>query len=157
MLFQKMGVAATFLVALGAQLAAQDKIVATLNAPERSEALKASKDPEFVLRNFKTMSIVTRHVKSFSVNDLTAALERTAGFKDLGITIVDDPHLADVVLDVSYTFAWDYPFQLRHQNTTMVLLAGTGYGPFSGQLGATSVAWEFVRLAKRGRKAPANP
>ena len=66
----------------------------------------------------------------------------------MNITIVDDPRVADVVFEVTYTFAWDYPFELRHQNTTAVLLAGKGEGPFSGPLGAADVAYEFVRLAK---------
>ena len=37
----------------------------------------------------------------------------------------------DVVLDVTYTFAWDYPFELKDRSTSMVLLAGKGSGPFS--------------------------
>jgi hypothetical protein len=67
---------------------------------------------------------------------------------------VDDPAVADVVLDVGYTFAWDYPFSLKHQNTSVVLLSGKGSGPFSGPRGATSVAGELVKLLKPYRVAP---
>jgi hypothetical protein len=79
---------------------------------------------------------------------------RNGDFAKLNIRIVDDPKVADVVLKVTYTFAWDYPFVLRHQNTSMVLLAGKGEGPFSGPLGAADVAWEFVDKMKgyRGEK-----
>jgi hypothetical protein len=52
------------------------------------------------------------------------------------------------VLDVGYTFAWDYPFELKHQNTTLVLASGKGIGLFSGVVGATSVADEFVKIVK---------
>ena len=66
----------------------------------------------------------------------------------------------DVVLDVTYTFAWDYPFELKDRSTSMVLLAGKGSGPFSGPAGATSVAKELVKLASpternTGRTSPA--
>jgi hypothetical protein len=64
--------------------------------------------------------------------------------------IVDDPALADVELEVGFTLAWDYPFHLKHQNSTMVLRAGKGYGTFPGPLGV-SVGWEFVQILKRSR------
>ncbi len=84
---------------------------------------------------------------------MKAALHRNPDFEKLNIHIVDDRRVADVVFSVTYTFAWDYPFELRHQNTTMVLLAGKGEGPFSGPLGAADVAREFVELAKPWRTA----
>ena len=71
--------------------------------------------------------------------------------------MVDDIKLADTVLIVSYTFAWDFPFQLKHQNTSTILLAGKGYGPFSGIAGAISVAKEFVKLVEPYRVAPEAP
>ena len=64
----------------------------------------------------------------------------------------DDPRVADTVLKVSYTFAWDFPFELLHQNTTIVLLSGKGEGPFSGPLGAADVARNFVNAAKTWRE-----
>ena len=49
---------------------------------------------------------------------------------------------------LSYTFAWDYPFTVKHQNTSVVLLTGKGVGPFSGPAGAASVATELVKALK---------
>ena len=94
------------------------------------------------------MFVRAERAQYFGSDQLKAALGRNRDFALLEIRIVDDPKLADVVLDVGYTFAWDYPFELKHQNTTTVLLAGKGSGPFSGPAGAASVASEFVRLAK---------
>jgi len=54
---------------------------------------------------------------------------------------------------VNYTFAWDYPFALKHQNTSVVLLSGKGSGPFSGPAGATSVASELVKALQPYRVA----
>jgi hypothetical protein len=122
------------------------------NAPDQSDQLKNAKDQESILRNFKTMYVMTsRDVKFFDAALMKAALKRNADFQKLDIRIVDDRDVADTVLVVSYTFAWDYPFELRHQNTTTVLLAGKGEGPFSGPLGAADVARQFVKAAKPWR------
>ena len=121
---------------------------ATPDAPEKSELLKNAKDPDFILRNFKTMWVDARDAQYFGTTQLKAQLARNPGFAALNIRMVDDPKVADVILTVGYTFAWDYPFQVKHQNTTTVLLAGKGEGPFSGILGAADVAEEFVRIAR---------
>jgi hypothetical protein len=126
----------------------QESSNAALDVPEKSEVLKSSKDRDAILRTFKTMFVKADRATYFGSDQLKAALGRNKDFKLLNIRVVDDPKLADVVLDVGYTFAWDYPFELRHQNTTTVLLAGKGSGPFSGPAGAASVANAFVKLAK---------
>jgi S1-C subfamily serine protease len=128
---------------------------ATPEAPEKSDLLSASKDPDFILRNFKTMYVEARGAQFFGSDQMKTALGGNKEFANLNIRIVDDRRVADTVLEVGYTFAWDYPFELKHQNTTVVLLSGKGVGPFSGVAGAASVASEFVKLAKpyrSGRK-----
>jgi hypothetical protein len=125
---------------------------ATPDATEKSELLKNSKDPEFILRNFRTLYVDAREAQYFGSDQMKAALGRNPEFAKLKIWIVDDPRVADVVLSVSYTFAWDFPFQLRHQNTTTVLIAGKGEGPFSGPLGAADVARQFVNKVKTYRE-----
>lgn len=122
----------------------------------RSEILK-SKDSDFILRNFRTMFVDTQKAQFFGHHQMQAALARNKDFAALRISIVDDPRLADVILEVSYTFAWDYPFSLKHQNTSMELLAGKGYGPFSGPAGAASVAQQLVKLLKPYRSPPPTP
>ena len=95
----------------------------------------------------------------FKADQIKAVLGQNKEFDTLKITIVDDRAVADVVLDVSYTFAWDFPFAVRHQNTSMVLVSGKGYGPFSGPAGAMSVASELVKALKpyRGSTKPSAP
>jgi len=126
---------------------------ATPEAPEKSDLLSASKDRDFILKNFKTMYVEARGAQYFGSDQMKAALGRNKDFAKLNIQIVDDRRVADAVLEVGYTFAWDYPFELKHQNTTMVLLSGKGTGPFSGPAGAASVAAQFVKLAKPYRIA----
>jgi hypothetical protein len=122
-------------------------------APDQSEQLKNANDADFIRRNFKTMVVVTKGFDFFDAYQMKAALRRNPDFQKLHIEIVDDRSVADTVLIVTYTFAWDYPFELLHQNTTTVLLAGKGEGPFSGPLGAADVAREFVKAAKPWRTA----
>src|SRR5262245_20512990 len=131
--------------------------VSTRAVPEKSELLAASKDPELILRSFKTMLVDASRATYFKTDQMKAALGRNKEFGALKITLVDDPAVADVVLDVSYTFAWDYPFTVRHQNTSVVLVSGKGTGPFSGPHGATSVASELVKLLRPYRVTVQQP
>ncbi len=122
----------------------------------RSEVLK-SKDKVFILRNFRTMCVDTRKAEFFGNRQMQAALLRNKDFAGLNVSLVDDPNLADVVLVVEYTFAWDYPFTLRHQNTDMILLAGKGLGAFSGPGGAADVARKLINLLKPYRTSTPVP
>lgn len=121
---------------------------ASRRAPEKSELLATAKDPETILRNFRTMLVDASRATHFGTAQMKAALGKNKGFQALRISMVDDPAVADVVLTVNYTFAWDFPFALKHQNTSLVLLSGKGIGPFSGPKGASSVASELVKALK---------
>ena len=114
--------------------------------------LKNSKDHDYILRKFHTMYVDARDAQYFGSDQMKAALGNNEDFAKLNIHIVEDARVADTVLTVGYTFAWDYPFALRHQNTTMVLVSGKGEGPFSGPLGAADVARQFVNQIKAWRE-----
>ncbi len=126
----------------------------TRSAPEKSDLLATSKEPEYLLRSIKTMMVDASRAKFFGDEEMKGALGDNKLFRTLGLTIVDDPAVADVVLMVSYTFPWNYPFSLKHQNTSMVLLSGKGSGPFSGSVGAKSVANDLAKLLRPYRVAP---
>ena len=128
---------------------------ATRGGPEKSDQLAASRDPDVILRSFKTMLVNASDARYFKTDQMKGALGRNKDFVALKISIVDDPSVADVVLDVGYTFAWDFPFALKHQNTSVVLVSGKGTGPFSGPKGAASVASELAKALKPYRTAPA--
>jgi hypothetical protein len=130
----------------------EPKLHANPDASDPSVLLKNSKDHDYILRNFHTMYVDARDAQYFGSDQMKAALGNNEDFVKLNIHIVEDARVADTVLTVSYTFAWDYPFALRHQNTTMVLASGKGEGPFSGPLGATDVARQFVNAVKAWRE-----
>jgi hypothetical protein len=98
------------------------------------------------------MYVDARDAQYFGSDQMKAALGANGDFAKLNIHIVEDARVADTVLTVGYTFAWDYPFALRHQNTTMILVSGKGEGPFSGPLGAADVARQFVNQVKAWRE-----
>jgi hypothetical protein len=120
----------------------------TRSAPEKSDSLATSKDPQYILRNFRTIVVDASRAKYFGNAQMKGALGQNKDFVALKLSLVDDPSVADAILEVGYTYAWDYPFSLKHQNTSVVLVSGKGTGPFSGPLGATSVAIELVKLLK---------
>ena len=121
---------------------------ATRQGPEKSELLASSKDPVVILANFRTMFVDASRAAYFGTAQMKAALGENKAFQSMKVSIVDDPGVADVVLTVNYTFAWDYPFVLKHQNTSVVLLSGKGVGPFSGPAGASSVAGELAKALR---------
>ena len=130
----------------------EPKLHANPDASDPSVLLKDSKDHDYILHNFQTMYVDARDAQYFGSDQMKAALGKNEDFAKLNIHIVEDARVADTVLTVGYTFAWDFPFALRHQNTTMVLVSGKGEGPFSGPLGAADVARQFVNAVKAWRE-----
>jgi hypothetical protein len=152
------GVADPVIASMLATARAQSNAPTPAAAPvvaEKSDSLADAKEPDAVLRGFKTLLVDASRAQFFGSDQMKAALGKHKGFETLRITIVDDRSVADAVLEVSYTFAWDYPFSLKHQNSSVVLVSGKGTGPLSGPGGAASVASEFVKLLRPYRTAPA--
>jgi hypothetical protein len=151
------GVSDDLIVAMQAKMRSIEKggvgQSAGVSAREKSDLLANSKDPDVILRSFKTMLVDASRATYFGTAQMKAALGKNRGFQAYRISLVDDPAVADVVLTVNYTFAWDYPFALKHQNTSLILLSGKGSGPFSGPAGAASVASELVKALKPYRSA----
>jgi hypothetical protein len=116
----------------------------------------APQDLEVMLRDFRTMGVNATAARFFANDQMKAALHGNKDFAALQIMIVDDPGVADVILDVGYTFAWDYPFSLTHRRRSIVLVSGKGVGRFSGPAGAESVTRELVALLKPYRPSARN-
>jgi S1-C subfamily serine protease len=126
-------------------------------ATVEKQDLGTSRDRDYILRHFSTMYVDCKNATFLPASQLKAALARSKDFNAFHITFVDDPKVADTVLVVGYVFAWDYPFELKHPGSSLVLFAGKGYGPMSGQIGAISVANQFLKLAAPYRTPAAKP
>jgi hypothetical protein len=132
-------------------------LTATIVQPphsEKPESSAASTSREALLQSFKTMFVDAGQAKYFGSDRIKAALAGNKDFAALNIRIVDDPKVADTILVVGYSPVWDFPFELKHQATSTVLLAGIGFGPFSGPVGALDVAGKFVKAVKPYRSTP---
>ncbi|MFZ1084136.1 MAG: S1C family serine protease [Terracidiphilus sp.] len=121
---------------------------APLPAPKPHEEPAASKDREYLLRHFSTMYIDARDAKFFGADRLKADLATNKDFAALHVSVVDDPKTADTILIVGYSAVWDFPFELKHQASSIMLVAGKGVGPLSGILGARDVASELIKALK---------
>ena len=104
--------------------------------------------PWDLLQNVRTLAVNASRARFFGNDQMKAALYGNKDFAALQLVIVDDPGVADVILDVGYTFAWEYPFSLTHRRTSIVLVSGKGVGPLSPSAGAGSVARELAKLLK---------
>lgn len=126
------------------------KAAAAIAAQKRAQVVGSAQSAPATIRDLKTMTIVV-HVAGLSRAEVQRALMQNEDFRSLGISLVEDRAIADAVLEVNYTFAWDYPFALTSQG--VLLASGKGYGPFSVALGATDVARKLTALLKSGRQA----
>ncbi len=95
-------------------------------APEKSDLLSASKDRDFIVRNFKTMYIDASRAQYFGSDQLKAALSRNKDFAKLNIRIVDDRKVADTVLDVKYTLRLSVRTEAPEHNHRVVSGQGRG-------------------------------
>ncbi|MCX6602894.1 MAG: hypothetical protein NTV52_04800, partial [Acidobacteria bacterium] len=59
------------------------------------------------------MYVDARRAQDFDSAQVKATLLENEDFAALQIRTVDDPKLADVVLEVGCTFAWNFAFQIR--------------------------------------------
>jgi hypothetical protein len=131
-----------------------EAMIARARPREKSERLGAAKPNETILRDFKTLGVRAWDAEFFDVQAIQAIMGKNKDFRALNIVVVDDHTVADVILEISYTFPFDYPFTLKYQNSSVVLLSGKGTGAFSGQAGATSVVTELTKALKPYRQDP---
>jgi S1-C subfamily serine protease len=124
------------------------------SASDKPTPTGTPKDPDAILRSFKTMYVDAHGANYFGSDELKTSLAHNKDFASLGIHFVDEPKNADTILEVGYIALWDFPFELKQRDTSVVLLIGKGYGPLSGRAGAASVASQFIKLAKPYRTAP---
>jgi Trypsin-like peptidase domain len=133
---------------------ASEKPVAGINVegPEKSDVI-SSRDPEVVLRKFRTL-----YVKSKTVwmkdEVIKNALRRHPEFNALGLVLVENPKLADAVLTTDRVLlTWDFTYSLSHQNTSMVLASGK-FTRIDGITAANTIAEDVLQRIKAVRMPP---
>ena len=116
-----------------------------------------STDPKQILKNAKTIYI---HSKTpFLTSDtLDHALRQQQGWLDLGLSIVADPHAADLLIEIDRViFTNIHTFVLSDRKTSIVL--GTGKVPaFNGIIASDPMAKNIVDIISAARlTAPDKP
>ena len=121
---------------------------ATIPSKPPADSPVPSRGPETILRDFRTVHIVTHSQQYFNDDDVRRELQTQPEFAALKVEIVDDPGAADIVLEVNHVFPGDFPFELKSRKTGEVLLSSDGTGPLRGKAGAEIIAGQFVRAVK---------
>ena len=121
-------------------------------APELSRVID-SHDPIQILRNFRTMFIVSRTVW-LKVDLMQEAMQKEPAFAAWGLAIVSDPRIADVRLTVDRVlFTWTWTYELVHQNSGIVLATGK-MNAIAGGAATSKIADAVVGQISRARGTP---
>lgn len=109
--------------------------------------------PVDVLLASKTIFVTSRTI-SFKPDQLVNALRKKAEFDLWGLSFVDDPQVADLVLTVDHVLlTWKYTFSLAHQRTSVVVATGDVI-IWDGNLGAPKMADRVIEKLTRVRAQP---
>ena len=140
-------------VALGSGSLLQMPAKAAADIPQSSAAL-AGEDPNKILKNAKTIAI---HSKTafLTVDTLVRALALEKEWKNLGLTMVQDRRVADLLIEIDRpVFTHVHTFVISDKRTSIILSAGK-VTAFDGNIASGRIAKEIVKvfLAARGQPA----
>jgi hypothetical protein len=114
-----------------------------------SVVVKPNTVPE-ILAASKTIYVRSR-TTSFKPDQLINALNKQREFGQFGLTFVDDPSVADLVLELDHVvFTWKYTFKLSSQRLGTILATGDNI-IWDGNLGADDMANRVVEKLKTAR------
>jgi hypothetical protein len=115
----------------------------------------ANADPKQILKNVKTIYV---HSKTafLTVDTLDHALSQQMEWPDLGLTIVGDARMADLLIEIDRpVFTYVHTFVLSDRKTSIVLGSGK-VTAFDGTIASSGLAKEIVKIISAARlSAPA--
>ncbi len=95
-----------------------------VNRPSPSSAVLASANPKDILRAAKTLHIATRSMY-FTPETLEKELVKQKGFEKLGMMLVKDARLADLLISIDRPlFTYTFTYSVTDSKTSIVLDAG---------------------------------
>ncbi len=121
----------------------------TLDAPESSTAI-AGADSKQILKNAKTIFI--RSKTSFlTVDTLDRTLVMQKDWGELGLTIVQDPRVADLLIEIDRPlFTYVHTFVIVDKRTSIVLGSGK-VTAFDGTIASGGLAKDIVKIFTSAR------
>ncbi len=113
-----------------------------------------TRDPMHLLRDFRTIYIISRTVW-LKLDLMQQALQRQPALRAWGVALVADPKVADVRLTVDRVlFTWTWTYEMVHQNTGIVLASGK-LNATAGGSAADHIAQVLVQRIAESRGMPA--
>jgi hypothetical protein len=112
--------------------------------PQSSAAI-AGTDPKQVLKNAKTIYIHSK-TSFLTVDTLDRAIALQKDWDKLGLTIVSDPRVADLLIEIDRPlFTYVHTFVISDKKTTIVLGAGKETA-FDGTIASGGLAKQIVKI-----------
>lgn len=131
----------------GASLQMPDKLAAAI--PQSSAALAGS-DPQQILKNAKTIYIHSK-TSFLTVDTLDRALALQNDWPKLGLTIVQDPRVADLFIEIDRPlFTYVHTFVVSDKKTSIVLGAGKATA-FDGTIASGGIAKDLIKIFSAAR------
>jgi hypothetical protein len=144
-------------IVLGSGAALQMPAQQAAEVPQSSAAIAGS-DAKHILKNAKTIYIHSK-TSFLTVDTLDRALAQQKDWEKLGLTIVGDSRVADLILEIDRPlFTYVHTFVLSDKKTSIVLGAGK-VTAFDGTIASGPMAKDIVKIfaAARVPEAPKKP
>jgi hypothetical protein len=138
-----------FHIVLGSGAALRMPAQEAAAVPQSSAAI-ASSDPREILKNAKTIYIHSK-TSFLTVDTLDRALLLEKNWGKLGLTIVGDPRVADLLIEVDRPlFTYVHTFVLSDKRTSIVLGSGK-VTAFDGTIASGGLASNIVKIFSAAR------
>jgi hypothetical protein len=136
-------------IALGSGASLQMPAQLAAAVPQSSAAIVGS-EPKQILKNARTIYI--RSKTSFlTVGTLDRALVQQKDWEKLGLTIVGDPRVADLFIEIDRPlFTYVHTFVITDKKTTIVLASGK-VTAFDGTIASGGLATDIIKIFSAAR------
>jgi len=136
-------------VVLGSGSSLRMPVQLAAEVPQSSAAIAGS-DPKQILKNAKTIYIHSR-TSFLTVDTLDHALVQQKDWEKLGLTIVGDPRVADLFIEIDRPlFTYVHTFVISDKRTTIVLASGK-VTAFDGTIASGGLAKDIVKIFTAAR------
>ncbi|HEY0797036.1 MAG TPA: S1C family serine protease [Acidisarcina sp.] len=136
-------------VALGFGALLQTSAKLSADIPQSSAAI-ADSDPKKILKNAKTIFVHSK-TSFLTVDTLERALILQKDWGALGLTMVQDPRVADLIIEIDRPlFTYIHTFVISDKRTTIVLASGK-VTAFDGTIASGGLAKDVVKVFAEAR------
>jgi hypothetical protein len=123
------------------------------DSPQSSAAV-SSADPAQILKNAKTIYIHSK-TQFLTVDTVDRALLQEKDWPKLGLTIVEDPRVADLFINIDRPlFTYVHTFVVIDKRTSIVLGSGK-VTAFDGTIASGGIAKDIIKIFSAARLPPA--